>query len=129
MKRLMIAAAGLLLVGSVFQGTALAQPDHPKMKVRFWAGVECRCVLSDDDTFPDPVFGTAELEAAHSAFGLGGDIEFRLAKFFSFDVGLGYSSTSVKFLTLGWHWYSRGRPRDDAAFSRRQRAFLEHQAC
>ena len=97
MKRLMVAAAALLLVGSVFQGTALAQQDHPKLKVRFWGGVQCRCVLSDNDTFPDPVFGTAELEASKSAFGLGGDIEFRLAKFFSFDVGLGYSRTSVEF--------------------------------
>jgi len=45
----------------------------------------------------DPVFGTAELTAAKSAFGLGGDVEFRLARFFSFDVGLGYSKTSVEF--------------------------------
>ena len=97
MRQVMVAAAVGLLVGSVFQGTALAQDQYPKLKVRFWGGVQCRCVLSDDDTFPNPVFGTAELVAAKSAFGLGGDVEFRLARFFSFDVGLGYSSTSVEF--------------------------------
>jgi hypothetical protein len=86
-----------LLSGSVFQGTALAQDQYPNVKGRLWAGVQCRCVLSDNDTFTDPVFGTAELVAAKSAFGLGGDVEFRLARFFSFDVGLGYSSTSVEF--------------------------------
>jgi Outer membrane protein beta-barrel domain len=97
MRQVMVAAAVGLLVGSVFQGTALAQDHYPNLKVRFWGGVQCRCVLSDNDTFPDPVFGTAELVAAKSAFGLGGDVEFRLARFFSFDVGLGYSSTSVEF--------------------------------
>ena len=97
MKPLMVAAATGLLVGSLFQGTALAQVQYPNLKARVWAGVQCRCVLSDNDTFPDPVFGTAELKAAKSAFGFGGDLEVRLAKFFSVDVGLGYSSTSVEF--------------------------------
>jgi outer membrane protein W len=91
-----VAVAGLL-VGSVFQATAHAQDEYPNLKLRFWGGVQCRCVLSDDDTFPDPVFGTAELVAAKSTFGLGGDVEFRLARFFSFDVGLGYSKTPVEF--------------------------------
>ena len=97
MKPLMIAAVTGLLAGSALQGTALAQDEYPNMKARVFAGVQCRCVLSDNDTFTDPVFGTSELKAADSAFGLGGDVEFRLAKFFSFDVGLQYSSTSVEF--------------------------------
>jgi outer membrane protein W len=97
MRHAMVAAAAGLLVGFVFQGTALAQDQYPNLKARFGVGVQCRCVLSDNDTFPDPVFGTAELVAAKSAFGWGGDVEFRLARFFSFDVGLGYSSTSVEF--------------------------------
>ena len=97
MKQLMVTAAAGLLVGFVFQAPAFAQDQYPNVKGRLWAGVQCRCVLDDDDTFPDPVFGTAELVAAKSAFGWGGDVEFRLAKFFSLDVGLGYSSTSVEF--------------------------------
>lgn len=96
-KPLMVVAVVGLLSGSVFQAPAFAQDQYPNVKGRLWAGVQCRCVLSDDDTFTDPVFGTAELVAAKSAFGLGGDVEFRLARFFSFDVGLGYSSTSVEF--------------------------------
>ncbi|HEY6616969.1 MAG TPA: hypothetical protein VIZ32_20695, partial [Vicinamibacterales bacterium] len=96
-KQLMVAAAAGLLVGFVFQAPAFAQDQYPNVKGRLWAGVQCRCVLSDDDTFTDPVFGTTELIAAKSAFGWGGDVEFRLARFFSFDVGLGYSSTSVEF--------------------------------
>jgi hypothetical protein len=96
-KQLIVVAIFGLLSGSVFQSTAHAQDQYPNTKVSFWAGVQCRCVLDDDDTFSDPVFGTVELEAAKSAFGLGGDVEFRLARFFSFDVGLGYSKTSVEF--------------------------------
>jgi len=95
-KLMIVVAAGMLL-GSVFQGAAVAQDTYPNLKVRFWGGVQCRCVLSDNDAFTDPVFGTAELVAAKSSFGLGGDVEFRLARFFSFDVGLGYSNPSVEF--------------------------------
>jgi hypothetical protein len=96
-KRLMVIAVVGLLSGSVFQATAHAQDEYPNVKVRFWGGVQCRCVLSDNDTFSDPVFGTVELDAAKSTFGLGGDVEFRLARFFSFDVALGYSKTPVEF--------------------------------
>ena len=95
-KLMVVVAAGMLL-GSAFRGTAVAQDTYPNLKARFWGGVQCRCVLSDNDTFTDPVFGTSELVATKSAFGLGGDIEFRLARFFSFDVGLGYSNPSVEF--------------------------------
>ncbi len=97
MRFVSVAAAVALLLVSFLQGTARAQDEYPNLKVRFWGGVQCRCVLDDNDIFPDPVFGTAELTAAKSAFGLGGDVEFRLARFFSFDVGLGYSKTSVEF--------------------------------
>ena len=93
----MIAVAAGMLLGSVFQATAAAQDTYPNLKVRLWGGVQCRCVLSDNDAFADPVFGTSELVATKSAFGLGGDVEFRLARFFSFDVGLGYSNPSVAF--------------------------------
>ena len=83
-NKLMVVAAAAILVGFVSQRTAVAQDPYPNLKIRFWGGVQCRCVLSDDDTFTDPVFGTAELVAAKSSFGLGGDVEFRLARFFSF---------------------------------------------
>ena len=96
-KLLMLVATVGLLMGSALQGTALAQSQYPNLKVRAWGGVQCRCVLSDNGTFPDPVFGTAEVTAAKSAFGVGGDLEFRLAKLVSLDAGLGYSRTSVDF--------------------------------
>jgi hypothetical protein len=97
-KSLLVTAIASLLVGSMFEGTAFAQAvEYPNLKARVWGGVQCRCVLSDDDTFQDPVFGTVELKAATAAFGLGGDVEFRLARLFSVDVGLGYSRTSVEF--------------------------------
>ena len=96
-KLLTVAAVAGLLVGFRLSINGARPGPVPNVKGRLWAGVQCRCVLDDDDTFTDPVFGTTELIAAKSAFGWGGDVEFRLARFFSFDVGLGYSSTSVEF--------------------------------
>ncbi len=91
-----IAAAALLFL-SLLPGTARAQDEHSGLRLRFWGGVDCRCVLSDNDTFDDPVFGTSETAQSGAAFALGGDVEYKLGKFFGLGLGIGYSDVTVDF--------------------------------
>ena len=87
---------GALVMLAVFQGSASAQPDYHG-SFRFWGGVYCRCVLTDNDPFVDPVFGVSETKVSGSAFAFGGDIEYQPVKFLGFGVGLGYSNVPVEF--------------------------------
>jgi hypothetical protein len=95
MKSLMIFLGALLML-SLFHGTALAQPDY-HASFRFWGGVYCRCVLTDNDTFVDPVFGVSQTKVSGSAFAFGGDIEYRPVKLLGLGLGLGYSNVPVEF--------------------------------
>ena len=54
-------------------------------------------MLSDNDTFTDPVFGTAETRQTGAAFALGTDVEYLPIRFFGVGVGLGYSSVTTEF--------------------------------
>lgn len=91
--------AGVTLAVLFFTANqALAQHDPYKgWKGRLWAGVACRCLLTDNDTFEDPTFGTIETSVAGPAFTLGGDVEYRFNKRLGLDFALAYTSFVLDF--------------------------------
>jgi len=68
---------------------------------RFWVGATGRYVLSDNDTFEDPTFGTIETSVSGSAFTLGGDVEYMFTKWLGLDFALAYTDLPVEFQHFG----------------------------
>lgn len=64
---------------------------------RFWVGAACRCLLSDNETFDDPTFGTIETSVEGSAFAIGGDVEYLFTKWLGLDFALAYTNFDLQF--------------------------------
>ena len=77
--------------------TFAQQDPYKGWKGRFWVGVACRCVLTDNDSFDDPTFGTIETGVAGPAFTLGGDVEYLFGKRLGLDFALAYTSFDLDF--------------------------------
>ena len=95
-KHVAIFGSAVLLCFALVPGEVEAQ-DANRGRFRVGAGVDCRCVLSDNDTFTDPVFGTSETRQKGAGFAMGFEVELLPIKFFGVGVGLGYSSVTTEF--------------------------------
>jgi hypothetical protein len=95
-KHVAIFGSAVLLCFALVASEVQAQ-DGGRGRLRVWAGADCRCVLTDNDTFTDPVFGTAETRQKGAAFALGFDVEFLPVRLFGVGVGLGYSNPTTQF--------------------------------
>jgi outer membrane protein W len=85
-----------LFLMAILPSRVFAQ-DHERGRFRAWVGADCRCVLSDNETFTDPVFGTAETRQKGAGFALGVDTEYLPSKWFGIGTGLGYSRVTTEF--------------------------------
>ena len=77
--------------------TAYAQSSETGLRTRVWAGAVGRYVLSDNDPYHAPPFGTVATEVDGSAFGLGADVEYKFFRHLGVDAALGYARLNVDF--------------------------------
>jgi len=89
---------GLILL-SVNQVQSQVNPgeEYKGWTGRFWVGVAGRYVLTDNDTFTDPTFGTIQTSIKGSAFTVGADAEYRFSKLLGLDLALAYMNFNVEF--------------------------------
>lgn len=82
----------------LFANQTFAQQNPDKgWKGRFWVGVAGRYVLTDNETFEDPTFGTIETSVSGSAFTFGGDVEYLFTKWLGLDFALAYTNFPLEF--------------------------------
>ena len=87
-----------LLVAWLAQGSAAcAQDSQTGWRGRVWAGAVGRYVLTDNEAFAADPFGTIALQVDGSAFGFGGDVEYKLSRHFGIDTAIAYASLPVTF--------------------------------
>ena len=98
MRITLTAALPLIAALVLAPNPALAQ-SSTGFRARVWGGTVGRYVLSDNDPFAAPGFGTAELQVTGSAPGFGGDVEYKFARWIGLDAAIGYSSLNVQFTT------------------------------
>lgn len=77
--------------------TAFAQSEDHGWTGRFWAGPSGRYVLHDNEPFSVPSLGTVGLHVQGSAPSLGGDMEYRLNRWFGIDGAVAYTRYNVQF--------------------------------
>ncbi|HEY4099849.1 MAG TPA: hypothetical protein VGM20_03110 [Gemmatimonadales bacterium] len=93
------ATIGAVLLLAAWQGAASAQVAASGLHGRIWGGAVGRYVLTDNEAFASPGFGTVSLQVAGSAPGFGADAELRMNRWIGLDGAIGYSSLKVQFTT------------------------------
>lgn len=64
---------------------------------RAWGGVVGRYVLSDNDSFETPGFGTTALKVTGASAAFGVDVEYKFNRWFGLDAAAGYTKVNVHF--------------------------------
>jgi Outer membrane protein beta-barrel domain len=77
--------------------TAFAQSEDHGWSGRFWAGPSGRYVLQDNEPFSVPSLGTVGLHVQGSAPSVGGDMEYRLNRWFGIDAAAAYTRFNIQF--------------------------------
>jgi hypothetical protein len=93
--------AGLLgvLLAATIADVSVAHAQDGGFRGRIWVGAVGRYVLTDNDPFTSPGFGTTELKVDGSALGFGADGEFKFNRWIGIDAAIAYAKLNVLFTT------------------------------
>lgn len=95
-KIFLVLIAAVVLFLSV-NNTASAQSRDSGVVGRVWVGSAGRYVLHDNEPFSDPTFGTVGLHVQGSAPAVGGDVEYRLNRWFGVDGAAVSTRFNIRF--------------------------------
>ena len=86
-----------LFLGSSLASASDAASSETGWRGRFWLGTVGRYVLTDNESYQSPPFGTVETEVDGSALGVGVDFEYKFLPWLGLDTALAYTSLPVQF--------------------------------
>ena len=81
----------------MFRDRGVRRAPEKGLRGRLWLGTVGRYVLTDNEPYSDPPFGTVETKVDGSSFGFGGDLEYKFTRRLGFDFAVGYTNTTVQF--------------------------------
>ena len=91
--RTVAATLAVVCLGNV----ASAASPEAGWRGRLWMGPVGRYVLTDNEAYSDPPFGTVELKVDGSSFGFGGDVEYKFNRRLGFDFAVAYTKPTIQF--------------------------------